>query len=463
MSKNTNKSNNELNKSSSNISDIINKIQTESQKLFVFPSDIVSMIIDKFTKYFNNDLSNVRCCDICSGNYEFINEFIKLKVKSITTKYLDNNLIKYYDELFNELKNKTNIKFTSKKHSLNDINQYHLIICNLLNITRDNEQQIKVIKNFFAALRYHKNICFCVIPEELISDCDRFNRIKSELSGSIMEIIQCNSEIFYPKYYSNNINANRYCILLLKTYDIEYRKFNVKVTNYYNDGYRLINIDGKNKRIKTTKSNITIHNTYDFKINNWFDVINKDVNINLINNEVLNSMLCYYKHKYNKAMINYMIHENLFNVQNGGRQNEKCRLKRGVIETWKEIKLSDVLEYVNVNTFDRYCESGIYPLIMHCRDNNGMVKYIDQYSYNDVSITITIDNPILCYYHNYPVAIDKSTRLFRIKDKSIDPHLLTVLINYELINKDYEVISVKEIMEMVIYVPSFVSSPLFQC
>ena len=100
---------------------------------------------------------------------------------------------------------------------------------------------------------------------------------------------------------------------------------------------------------------------------------------------------------------------------------------------------------------------------MHCRDNNGMVKYIDQYSYNDVSITITIDSPILCYYHNYPVAIDKSTRLFRIKDKSIDPHLLTVLINYELINRDYEVISVKEIMEMIIYVPSFVSSPLFQC
>ena len=56
MSKNTNKSNNELNKSSSNISDVINKIKTESQKLFVFPSDIVSMIIDKFTNYFNNDL-----------------------------------------------------------------------------------------------------------------------------------------------------------------------------------------------------------------------------------------------------------------------------------------------------------------------------------------------------------------------------------------------------------------------
>ena len=131
MSKNTNKSNNTLNKSSSNISDVINKIKTESQKLFVFPSDIVSMIIDKFTKYFNNDLSNVRCCDICSGNYEFINEFIKLKVKSITTKYLDNNLIKYYDELFNELKNKTNIKLTSK-NLLNDVKQYHLIISFLL-------------------------------------------------------------------------------------------------------------------------------------------------------------------------------------------------------------------------------------------------------------------------------------------------------------------------------------------
>ena len=62
-----------LNNSASNI---INKLQIESQKLFVFPSDIITMIIDKFTKYFDNDLSNIKCCDICCGNYEFINEFI---------------------------------------------------------------------------------------------------------------------------------------------------------------------------------------------------------------------------------------------------------------------------------------------------------------------------------------------------------------------------------------------------
>lgn len=454
MSKNIDK-NDTLNKSS-NISDVI-KIQT--QKLFVFPSDIVSMIIDKFTNYFNNDLSNVRCCDICCGNYEFINEFIKLKAKSITTKYLDNNLIKYYDEAFNQLKNKTNIKLTSK-NLLNDVKQYHLIICNLLNVTRDNEQQIKVIENLIASLRYRKNICFCVIPEELISDCERFNKIKSLLSGYVMEIIQCNSEIFYPKYYSNN-NFNRYCILLFRTYDIEYRKFNVKVTNYYNDGYKLININGKNKRIKTTKSIITIHNTYDFKINNWFDVINEDVNINLIHNEVLNSMICYHKHKYNKA-INYMIRENLFNDLNE-MQNAKCKLKKGVIRNWKEIKLSDVIEYVNVNTFDLYYEPGIFPLITNCRVDNGIIGYINQCSYVESSITITINSPILCYYHNYPVAIDKSTRLFRIKNNSIDPHLLTVLINYELINRDYEVISIKEIMGMVIYVPVFIDSPLFEC
>lgn len=453
MSKNTDK-NDTLNKSSNTS---INKIQT--QKLFVFPSDIVSMIIDKFTNYFNNDLSNVRCCDICCGNYEFINEFIKLKAKSITTKYLDKDLIKYYDEAFNQLKNKTNIKFTSKD-LLNDVKQYHLIICNLLNVTRDNEQQIKVIENLIASLRYRKNICFCVIPEELISDCERFNKIKSLLSGYVMEIIQCNSEIFYPKYYSNN-NFNRYCILLFRTYDIEYRKFNVKVTNYYNDGYKLININGKNKRIKTNKPTITIHNTYDFKINNWFDVINEDVNINLIHNEVLNSMICYHKHKYNKT-INYMIRENLFNDLNE-MQNAKCKLKKGVIKNWKEIKLSDVIEYVNVNTFDLYCEPGIFPLIMNCRVDNGIVGYINQCSYVESSITITINSPILCYYHNYPVAIDKSTRLFRIKDKLIDPHLLTVLINYELINRDCEVISIKEIMGMVIYAPVFIDSPLFEC
>lgn len=467
MLKNTNKSNNTLNKLSNNILDVINKIQTESQKLFVFPNDIVSMIIDKFTKYFDNDLSNVKCCDICCGNYEFINKFIKLKVKGITIKYLNNNLIKYYDEVFNELniKNKTNINYTSKKYVFNDVKHNHLIICNLLNITRNNEQQIKVINNLIESLSYHKNICFCIIPEELISDCDRFNKIKLLLSGcQIMEIIQCNSEIFYPKYYSNNINViNRYCILIFKKYNlIEYHKFSVRVINRYNDGYKLINIDGKNKRIKTNKSIITIHNTYDFKINNWFDIVNEDVNIKLIHNEVLNSMIHYYKHKYNKALIDYMIHENLFNDQNGGRQNAKCRLKGGIINNWKEIKLRDVIEYVNVNTFDICCcENGIYPLIMNYRVDNGIVGYIDQCSYGESSITISINNPIICYYHNYPVAIDKSVRLFRIKDNLIDPHLLTVLINYELINKGYEIISVKEIIEMVIYIPVFVDCSLF--
>ena len=42
-----------LNNSASNI---INKLQIESQKLFVFPSDIITMVIDKFTKYVDNDL-----------------------------------------------------------------------------------------------------------------------------------------------------------------------------------------------------------------------------------------------------------------------------------------------------------------------------------------------------------------------------------------------------------------------
>lgn len=482
MSKNTNTTKS-ITKTSNNTLDIINKIQIESQNLFVFPNDIVSMIIDKIITYFNNDLSNVKCCDICCGNYEFINKFIKLNAKGINIKYLNNNLIKYYSELFNELntndKNKFNSNYyISKKYSLSDTKHNHLIICNLLNVTRNNEQQIKVINNLIESLSYHKNICFCVIPEELISDCDRFNKIRKILSCcQIMEIIQCNSDIFYPKYYTNNINVtnintdintdikcnknnannpNRYCILIFRKYNlIEYHKFNVKVINYYNDGYSVIGIGDKNKRIKIHKANIIVHNTYDFKINNWFDIVNEDVNIKLIHNEVLNSIIHYYKHKYNKALIDYMIHENLFNNQNGGRQNAKCRLKGGIIKSWKEIKLRDVLEYVNVNMFNIYYENGIYPLITNCRVDNGIIGYIDQCSYCDVSITISINNPVICYYHNYPVAIDESVRLFKIKDKLIDPHLLTVLINYELINRDYEVISIKDIMGIIIYIPVF--------
>lgn len=449
-------------KTSDNTLDIINKIQIESQSLFVFPNDIISMIIDKIITYFNNDLSNIKCCDICCGNYEFINKFIKLNAKCINTKYLNNNLIKYYSELFDQLntndKNKFNVNYyISKKYSLSDTKHNHLIICNLLNITRNNEQQIKVINNLIESLSYHKNICFCVIPEELISDCERFNKIKKVLNGcQIMEIIQCNNELFYPKYYQcdnvTNPNVNRYCILIFRKYNlIEYHKFNVKVTNYYADGYSPIS----GKRIKTHKANITIHNTYDFMITNWFNIVNKDIKIELIHNEVLNSMIHYYKHKYNKGLIDYMIHENLFNNQNGGRQNPKCKLKGGFIKSWKEIKLRDVIEYVKVNTYDIGYENGIYPLISNIRDDNGIIGYIDRCSYCDVSITISINNPVICYYHNYPIAIDESIRLFKIKDKLVDPHLLTVLINYELINRDYEVINIKDIMGMIIYVPMF--------
>ena len=458
-----------LNNSASNI---INKLQIESQKLFVFPSDIITMIIDKFTKYFDNDLSNIKCCDICCGNYEFINEFIKLKVKELVTKYLNKNLIDYHNELFKELK--TN--YNSKKYSINQTKHSNLIICNLLNVTRNNELQIKVINNLIESLSYDKNICFCVIPEVLISDYERFNKIKKLLIGcQIMEIIQCNNTLFYPKYYqcdnvitninsvntnkdiitNLNDNVNRYCILIFRKYNlIEYHKFNVKVTNYYVDGYSVIN----DKRIKTHKANVTIHNTYDFIITNWFDIVNKDIKIELIHNEVLNSIIHYYKHKYNKGLIDYMIHENLFNHQNGGRQNAKCKLNGGFIKSWKEIKLRDVIEYVRVNTYDISCENGIYPLISNIRDDNGILGYIDQFSYGDISITISNKNPVICYYHNYPVAIDQSVRLFKIKDNLIDPHLLTILINYYLINKDYQIISVKEILGIVIYVPIFYDS-----
>ena len=130
----------------------------------------------------------------------------------------------------------------------------------------------------------------------------------------------------------------------------------------------------------------------------------------------------------------------------------------GFIKSWKEIKLLDVIEYVRVNTYDISCENGIYPLISNIRDDNGILGYIDQFSYGDISITISNKNPVICYYHNYPVAIDQSVRLFKIKDNLIDPHLLTILINYYLINKDYQIISVKEILGIVIYVPIFYDS-----
>lgn len=54
-----------------------------------------------------------------------------------------------------------------------------------------------------------------------------------------------------------------------------------------------------------------------------------------------------------------------------------------------------LFEYVRVNTYDINYENGIYPLISNIRDDNRILGYIDQFSYGDISITISNKNPVL--------------------------------------------------------------------
>ena len=152
---------------------------------------------------------------------------------------------------------------------------------------------------------------------------------------------------------------------------------------------------------------------------------NNDILIQMINNYNIN-----YIHSFNK----YIINKNIVNKErNKIIWDELIKITK--LKEWKEFKIGDLIELVNVKKRFKINESekGIYPLITGTSRVNGITKFINDYSIDFNCFTIS---PVgYCFYHDYPIAVDGIIKVFKLKETNINPHLIAMMITNNLINK----------------------------
>ena len=155
---------------------------------------------------------------------------------------------------------------------------------------------------------------------------------------------------------------------------------------------------------------------------------NNDILIQMINNYNIN-----YIHSFNK----YIINKNIVNKErNRIIWDELIKITK--LKEWKEFKIGDLIELVNVKKRFKVDESekGIYPLITGTSRVNGITKFINDYSIDFNCFTISLSGSVgYCFYHDYPIAVDGIIKVFKLKETNINPHLIAMMITNNLTNK----------------------------
>ncbi len=155
---------------------------------------------------------------------------------------------------------------------------------------------------------------------------------------------------------------------------------------------------------------------------------NNDILIQMINNYNIN-----YIHSFNK----YIINKNIVNKERNKLIWDEL-IKITKLKEWKEFKIWDLIELVNVNKRFKVDESekGIYPLITGTSRVNGITKFINDYSIDFNCFTISLSGNVgYCFYHDYPIAVDEIIKVFKPKETNINPHLIAMMITNNLTNK----------------------------
>ena len=135
-------------------------------------------------------------------------------------------------------------------------------------------------------------------------------------------------------------------------------------------------------------------------------------------------------------------------------------IKEQSIKEWKEFRISELLEVVNVKKRFKVEDSidGNYPLVTRSSKNNGISKFINDYSVNFNSFTIAPSGSTgYCFYHDYWIAVDGSLKVFKLKEINIEPKLIALLITDKLTSKYSYVngLTNDKILNEIINVPIF--------
>ena len=404
------------------------------------PDDIVDLMVNESFKCYyevNNELnsSNIKLIDFCTGTGSFLikgskftkslygcecgDERYSLAKCNFILHDLDYHNLKY-NSCFNEPYESNyfdisiiNPPFSNKcKDSLNPNNTV-----NWNNYTKEQRfimYQLELLKV--------GGIGCCIVPRSNFNNnIKATNNFKHEFMKyiKILKYYKCNNKVFMP-------NANVECVIIIyqKINKLSEPKIsNVEIIDYSNDGYKL----KKNIRVKYSEPKLITYNK-DLQWEDDFNDINNDSDYpdikKLMKLKELESFYSSIKESLNSELI----------IDLNDKFNKIDKL---VIKEWKTFKISELLELVIVKKKFKVdgSKEGKYPLITRSGKNNGITKFINDYSIDFNCFTIAPSGSVgYCFYHDYPIAVDGILKVFKPKT-DIDPKLLALIITDKLANK----------------------------
>jgi len=285
----------------------------------------------------------------------------------------------------------------------------------------------------------------CIIPRgNFNNSLDKSNNFKYELLKHIqvLKIINCNNKVFYP------IAGPECSIIIYKRIeslkDPKISK-NVKIIDYTNDGFNV----NKNLRIKIKEPEIKEQ----IRDLNYNDDWNYNIKIDIPNN--INELIAKYNLYYTLYYNTILIHNNNYNNQYYKVINNNKIIK------WEKLKIGDYFEISKPKKTFKINNSieGKYPLITRGIINNGLNKFINDYSFDGEYITIAPSGSVgACFYHSGKFAVDGPIKTFKSKNNNkINLHIWAMMINYYL-TKKYSYnngLTIEKILNEEIYIPFF--------
>ncbi len=415
------------------------------------PDDIVDLMVTKTFDYyyqFNGKIINPSLIDFCTGTGSFLIKGSKFTNSLYGCEIGDERYsLAKCNFILNNL-NCSNLKYNSCFNEKYESNYFDISIINppFSNKCQDelNPNNNTNWKSYTKEQRFimyqvellrEGGIGCCIVPRNNFNNNIKANNeFKKNLMNycQILEVITCNNKVFVP-------NANVECTILI------FRKYNnCEIDNLNNDksnDYQTKIIDYSDDGFKI-KKNIRY---YDHKpvIKEQLRVLkpNDDWNyqnlLNDITDKILIQMINEYNNNYNYALNKYIINKN---IQHDEYNNLvfKTFIEFNKVYHWKLFRIGDLIELVNVKKRFKVDESekGIYPLITRTSKDNGITKFINDYSIDFNCFTIAPSGSVgYCFYHEYFIGVDGIIKVFKLKEVNINPHLIAMMITNNLTNK----------------------------
>ena len=426
------------------------------------PDDIVDLMVTKTFDYyyqFNEKIINPSLIDFCTGTGSFLIKGSKFTNSLYGCEIGDERYsLAKCNFILNNL-NCSNLKYNSCFNEKYESNYFDVSIINPpfsnkcqdeLNPNNNTNWKLYTKEQRFimyqVELLREGGIGCCIVPRNNFNNNIKANNeFKKNLMNycQILEVITCNNKVFVP-------NANVECtILIFRKYNNEINinssnksnnasnnalnNYQTKIIDYSDDGFKI----KKNIRYYDHKATIkeqvrVLKFNDDWNYQNSLNLITDDILIQMINTYNIN-----YIHSFNK----YIINKNLINKErNKITFNEVIKITK--LKEWKEFKISDLMDLLPNRKLigSKETPKGQYPLISTGQNNHGIIRYINNYEYdgeNHKYITCAMTGSSgSSFYQPFKFMVTDRVRVLEIKkDIDINPHLISLIMNYSLINK----------------------------